>query len=296
MVAGTYLPIPDRTGPDENPDYTRNDGFTSTAGTTPDAFLMRLRRTSDRDPLAREDGVSTSGPPVPFLFGRGATISAVPGSNYNPRRDGVTVRAAAIAQLVPAKTAGPVSQDESVRGITPFALRRADWAALGSGAASFTVGTNGVVTVGSGTSAVGQLIDATRPLTIAQRIDDRVATVLPASFVSQPGLFILVPLYDDDLSPAGVKWVVGFGLMQVTAATVSSFTAQRLTGGTRISGESQPLANVSGAVLQQSSSAIPSDIPAATLQTVFSRNQDLAPGIAPADTGPYIALTPVLVR
>jgi len=289
IVRGTFIP---GQFVDESPVYGRSDFTPATDG---DSLLVRLRRTSDFAGLDNVPGVSTSGPTLPFLFGRGTLISSDPNGPYNPRRDGITVRATAIAQAVPAKTVGPVNVANTVQGITPFALRRADWVALGAAAVPLTVGTGGSVALANGT-VVGQSIDSTKGLTVGQRVDDRIATALPASFVTDPALFVMVPLYDNDLTPTGVRWVVGFGLVKITGTTASEFTVQRMTGGTRVTGETEPLRNLSGASLQQVGNAIPTDIPSATLDELFRRNRALAPGTAPADTGPFIALAPVLVR
>jgi hypothetical protein len=287
VVSMRYDPSQVGSGRDENSDYSRNDGFVPASGSSTDSLLIRIRR-SNESPV---DGVSTFGPTLPFLFGQGSMMQKDPSSSYNPRKDGVTVRATAIAQLVPAKTAGRSSTNS--RGLAPFALPKA---ALTSGSVVYTVGSNGVLSPSS-----GQVIDPTTALTIAQRIDDRAATALPSTFAA--GIYY-VPLYDDQLTPANVKWVVGFALLRVTDASpmAGSVTAQLLatSGGTQFPpgtpDAGKPFMNVSGAVIQQANSAIPSDIPAATLTAVFSDNKSLADPTVNSGIAGYIVLAPILVR
>ena len=113
MISGTYSWGASHA---ENPDdYTRADfdpapsvGFDSTK---PIGFLVRMRRTKVVGAPDQQPGVSSGGPPLPFLFGLGSTIREQdppdPQHPYNPRTDGITVRAAAIACARPAMTIGP---------------------------------------------------------------------------------------------------------------------------------------------------------------------------------------------
>lgn len=88
----------------ESSDYSRNDFLPAAVAdlTTPqESVLVRIRRTSESirpNPLDREPNVSSAGPTLPFLFGLGTSIhgaNIAPG--YNPRTEGLTVRATAIA-------------------------------------------------------------------------------------------------------------------------------------------------------------------------------------------------------
>lgn len=93
----------------EAPDYSRNDFAPGAPGADPatqDSVLVRIRRTpvvfgSDPpvwiNPLDNETDASSSAPPITFLFGLGTSIHRAPGSAYNPRTDGITVRATSIA-------------------------------------------------------------------------------------------------------------------------------------------------------------------------------------------------------
>jgi hypothetical protein len=78
-------------------------------------FLVRMRRlpasdypdpsidTQDSDLANRK---SSHGPSVPYIFGLGTGIHRSEGSGYNPRTDGISVRATAIASSAPAFSVG----------------------------------------------------------------------------------------------------------------------------------------------------------------------------------------------
>lgn len=113
LVAGTYLPtVLDPADPLyatallhlEASDYRRTDFARAPAGAVgAPAFLARLRRSDG--PLDAQSGVSSSGAPLPYLF-QGPGLGAEPGSGYDPRSDGLTVRATAIAAEGAAIVAG----------------------------------------------------------------------------------------------------------------------------------------------------------------------------------------------
>ncbi len=89
------------------------------------AFLVRLRRSTE---FADQQGqtelnVASSGPSLPLTFGKGTTIHGDdPGSDYSVRRDGLTVRATAIATIRPAMHIGLPLAGLSQAGVTRFAL------------------------------------------------------------------------------------------------------------------------------------------------------------------------------
>ena len=76
------------------------------------AFLARLRRTRPDQPLDRVPAISSAGPTLSLLFGFGALLQPVPGSGFDIKRDGVTVRAASIASSTKALAAalGPAGR------------------------------------------------------------------------------------------------------------------------------------------------------------------------------------------
>lgn len=114
LVAGAYMQNPGdpnwHAESSNGLNYLRNDFAPSAAIDAPDAnaFLARLRRTarpSGAPPLDIQDGVSSSGTTLPLLFGR-LTLNEDP-TDFDPRRDGITVRATAIADARPVLAAGP---------------------------------------------------------------------------------------------------------------------------------------------------------------------------------------------
>jgi hypothetical protein len=156
MASGTYGSNPDYDvahPADEDANYNRRD-FRPSAGTATSvpapAFLVRMRRTplwNVSGSLDDTPGVSSAGPPLPFLFGRGTSIHRQEGAAYSPRRDGITVRAAAIAavgsvtglsqtpcEVGRAKAAGPPYQGidannnpVNIPGTTPFSITVGAW-------------------------------------------------------------------------------------------------------------------------------------------------------------------------
>lgn len=140
----------------EASDYTRTD-FTPDTTTTAGAFLVRLRRTGE----ASESGVQSSGPPVPFLFARGAPLAAVSDGNGNPvspsalldrRGRGTFVRAAAIADAQPALSVGTANSGSSIEGLAGYQLLASFWMQDWDGDSS---------TPGNGTESVAVILTGT---------------------------------------------------------------------------------------------------------------------------------------
>jgi hypothetical protein len=89
-----------------------------------DAFLVRLRRTVDREGLDAIDGVSSAGPSLPLLFGRGALITSDPDAAAGSiRAEGIVVRGTAIARARPVLQAGVATSEWT--GIVSFTLSAA---------------------------------------------------------------------------------------------------------------------------------------------------------------------------
>lgn len=94
-------------------------------------FLVRMRRLAveeallaerpmsgdPADPTIYAERKSSYGPGVPYIFGLGTGIHRSEGSSYNPRRDGITVRATSIASSGPAFSVGypPCNQETIYR-------------------------------------------------------------------------------------------------------------------------------------------------------------------------------------
>ena len=95
LGVGNYIPNQDH---QETSSYVRNDFEFDPNG---DSFLARLRRTPGREnvrnDLDRVADVSSSGLGSPLLIGHLAFFRAEPPSQYDIRRDGVTIRATSIA-------------------------------------------------------------------------------------------------------------------------------------------------------------------------------------------------------
>ncbi len=143
LVAGTFTAL-DPANPssvdwhDESSDYSRLDFTPEDRGPS---FLARLRRTRPDQPLDRVAGVSSAGPTLPYLFGLGSGALSTPDPGvYDPRRDGITVRAAAIADARPVTAAGLARLDlpglaPLATGVTPDAVHwlsfdALEWAAV----------------------------------------------------------------------------------------------------------------------------------------------------------------------
>lgn len=106
MVSGSYDPS---ALPREQADYERDDFSASGTGdprVNALSFLVRMRRAGDGSALDTQNGVSSSLPTIPIVFGLGSTILQAPGDDWDPRRDGITVRATAIASARPAMRVG----------------------------------------------------------------------------------------------------------------------------------------------------------------------------------------------
>ncbi len=143
LVAGDYAAL-DPSDPGrvdwhvEEGSYERLDFAPEGSG---NAFLARLRRTRDNNSLDRVAGVSSAGPTLPYLFGLGSGVLSTPDASvYDPRRDGVTVRAAAIADARPVTMAGlarpgfpglaPVSSSPDTGNVRWLSFDQVSWLLL----------------------------------------------------------------------------------------------------------------------------------------------------------------------
>lgn len=114
MVSGTYRDPGQR--PTETGAYVRNDFTPAANGTdwvSALSFLVRMRRAGSVNPSDTQNNVSSSLPTLPLVFGLGSTILQAPGDDWDPRRDGITVRATAIASARPAMRVGRTPCDAS---------------------------------------------------------------------------------------------------------------------------------------------------------------------------------------
>lgn len=281
LVAGTYCRNASYDSgsvqrADEDAEYDRRD-FTpaSAASLSAPAFLARMRRTNDFGGMDTEAGVSSGGPTLPFLFGRGSLISGVPGQQYSPRQHGITVRAGAIAvaddgvqfdgvsySVGRAKAAGPPYQGPDpnnpanqigVPGITPFALTRDFWEqgpwvqdSANSPQCHVTLtvtSTGGLVSVGAveGAPSLGQVMDPT--LTQIGQQPTAAGNDVPLTDVAADNdkrtLSRYVPVYES-------LGIVGFGYVQWGWDAASrALTLTKGSAGTRPVG----CGNVSGVLV-----------------------------------------------
>lgn len=141
MLSGTFFADAE---PSESASYDRDDflpGVYMPTGDSTDhqglSFLVRMRRTTGASALDDQPGVSSRAPTVPFLWGFGTLMRAAD-DGYDPRRDGVTVRATAIASARPAVRVGtapllpdgtPVLDhlDRPIQGVASITFRSDFW-------------------------------------------------------------------------------------------------------------------------------------------------------------------------
>jgi len=224
MVSGTFDPLQ---SPAEDGTYARldftpappvppgnsllpgcpaDDDFTAVppSGGSPiadNAFLVRLRRTDDPDDLDEVPDVSSRDAPLPMLFGRGTTIAgADAGAPYSVRRDGLTIRATAIARVGPARRIGAPSPLLPELGAVSFAIDLACWVLLPIDGVPATVDSAGTIQSAGCAGVAGRLIHP------ARQVADLVIPRAPV-----PGPFDeagFVAIYQ---TVNGADRVVGFG-------------------------------------------------------------------------------------
>lgn len=183
------------------------------------AFLVRMRRSHDPLLLDRQPGVSSSGPSLPLLFGRGALVGAAEGADYDVRRDGLTVRATSIAVrrralriAVPADASPEVLARLGVLPLAPLAIRVAAWESLVEGAA-MTLDASAFVVGGERFPAEDR----------GARVDfvGEAVAALPAVSTGIAGGDAVVPVIAD-VEADGVERVVGFGVATLPPIAVGS--------------------------------------------------------------------------
>lgn len=237
-----------------------------------DAFLVRLRRTTDPAGLDNETGVSSSGPTLPWLFARGTTIHTDPvsGSTRNIRQDGITVRAAAIAATAPALAVG--TSTASTYGATPFVLTHAFFASLDHTPTATAVQTDG--SIGPAGVPVGRFLAA--PLTtVGQAVPDSSPTCTATASSMWPA-HGFVPLVE---AIGATLRVVGFGRIEWDCAVSGVVALSRP--------ETQVVVDANATA--QLADGFPADLPVADIPELMGRNR------AVTDDGLGL-LVPSLVR
>ena len=236
---------------EELPDPWPTGGTGSLTTVDDSAFLVRLRRSPEFDGVQIEPGVASSGPALPLLFGRGATVMSNEGP-YSPRRDGFTVRATAIADARPALQVGLPQANQL--GVTPFALVDTYAANLPVTAVQVTIDPasglicNGLVCTAV-TPSIGRFIDALTDATRAAWVG--VSTVGNALTAARP------------LNCAAIGTRTGY--VPVYSAITGDTT--RIIGFTRIALNPDPAraANTCAKVIVRSASLVAPDNASAVL-------------------------------
>ena len=285
--------------------YARND-FNPAVSAVPannTAFLVRLRRSNEFQESGGVDpDVASSGPALPLTFGKATMIAGDdPASPYSVRRDGLTVRATAIAAARPVLRVG-VAQPQAnppLPGVTLFALRDTFVSTLNVAGAQVTINpTTGVICSG----AIPPAIIATCTATAANAVGRFVANRTTIDTVGRP-LPGPVPIacaaqnatgYGPVFSPMtlapGVTRIIGFagvGLRQdvATPARAADPCAKVITRA--------PSAVAPANATATLPTGLPVAVPAAQLTEVLCRNNP------PNPVNPLTPLNPacsVLVR
>jgi len=183
IVTGGYT----ATAPhDENSSYTRSDFSPSGSG----SVLVRMRRTHDPDGLDDVSGVSSGSGGLPVILARAGWMGTESGTApYSIRRDGVTVRATAIADGVAARAVGVANTTTSFLGAAPIAMTLTQWQSLRTSASFVPISaTTGQVSNGSTINFIAKRVDATS-----------------ARFVSEPISTVEQSWPDTEFIPTGIN-------------------------------------------------------------------------------------------
>lgn len=190
----------------ENNDYTRDD-FDPSAGDN--AFLVRMRRSAE----TFSGDIGSSGPTIPFLFGRGPYGGT---DLLNRRERGTIVRATAIAHAQPVMTVGVPSPADGIdQGVALFDLQRASWDSLTSVNVTFAVD-------GSFNTGVSGRLILREVLTLGDETTPLASTLGDSDL--ELGETRLVPITE---TIGGEDRIVGFGLVRLTGGS-GSYTLERL--------------------------------------------------------------------
>lgn len=217
-------PAPDDTLPDPWP---LSGG--SLTGVDNSAFLVRLRRSNELQEFGgqTEPAVASSGPALPLIPGKGAAIYGDDGASvYSVRRDGLTVRATAIAGVRPALHVGLPVANPAQAGVTPFALADTFVQTL-TAARQVTINpATGVICTGTvciattpAASQVGRFVDNLIDPTRARwRLVTTVGQPLPASFALNCALTGTITGYGPVYSAIGNAALRIIGFSRITLA------------------------------------------------------------------------------
>ena len=231
---------------EEQSDYTRDDFTPDPAG---NSGLVRMRRTGETfvDPEA-----GTSGPPVPFMFGRGL-LSAGSAEFWSRIERGIHVRATVIANATPARTVGVRDDAYGVIGLFNVQLDATLW--------QMTSGNN--VPLGdSDYSAQVQLASGLSVTSIGRLRYEHAPGAALNGDGSTGGYVVLT---DDVL---GERLVVGFGFVSSIQVSIHDESFQREFP--------QPIAKQNASATLSFRNQIADQLTSANASFVFGRNLDLA--------------------
>lgn len=241
MVSGTFV---DGASSAEDQDYHREDFVradpeqTSPGGASWKAlgFLVRMRRTPGTNLHDDSPGKSSRGPTLPFVWARGSLMTQATGDDWDPRRDGITVRATAIAVARPALRASPAPlhpngqpiESESpdhrpMLGLHAMAISMESWTSLHPGEpwdtsiTTFTIGSGGALIEGG--EIRGYRVRPSQVTSVGRPMIADTTVGLPTSL--RPGyvaIYARIPA-----GTAGTDRIVGYGFCDVSgnATTVS---------------------------------------------------------------------------
>ncbi len=197
MVAGTYNSGQSSAEAD---DYTRADFTPAPSASSSSAFLVRMRRTNNVYGFDQEPGISSSGPTLPLLFGRGSMMARSGSGSQLSVTSGITVRATAIAGPQPAKTVGPAYSNSGgslTAQLAPFAITDALWTQVSGGTAATVIALPDprvlllTATFSSSLTAIGQPLATTTDTSVISS-GSQTALYVPiyANYTSQQGTII----------------------------------------------------------------------------------------------------------
>jgi hypothetical protein len=213
----TNLAINEYSNPPVGDNYVQRN-FRPSAPATANAFLVRMRRSNNLDGLDEQQDVSTHGPTVPYLFGRGSFLAVRDPemvSDYLPRRHGMTVRATGIADSRSVLSVGMPDESATppLKGLARFSLLLSDWNSLTVGAGVLRDLSNvGVISVSGMTTGRFFDVGPTSSMPVV------VGRTLPDSSAPSEGEYTgYVAIYDEIASGGTtVNRIVGFGLATAT--------------------------------------------------------------------------------
>ncbi|MCG8651501.1 MAG: hypothetical protein MI861_16790 [Pirellulales bacterium] len=208
-------------------DYQRTDFDLSDQ----DSVLIRMRRTHDPAGLDAVDGISSRGGGLPLMLARlGWMRAESAAADYSIRRDGVIVRATAIAQGNRAMSVGVGDQSLSppLIGVAPLAVAFSDWQSLVTGQSNPLDSQLGQLEI-SGTFVTVPRLSPARAVFVSLPLSTLTTTWSGADAI-EPGEYY-APIFEEVANGSGnvtEGLIVGFGRIGIEGAG-SSFQLTKLS-------------------------------------------------------------------